>query len=171
MTLDPNLLIFYCPGSRGDFLASILTDRIKQDYTDYTIKYPHLYYYKMHSEKEYVNPCKSTPDEKLRSTRGIRIKLVPDDYRVIAQLVELKQLTMTMTESHVKDWEDQYCKLDDKFKYIVHFANLFDVNFLKQFYQEFNNRPMPADFVSLIEHNIDVQFKRTPLLRTRFQID
>ena len=169
--VESKIIIFYCPGSRGDFLAAVLTDQIELCYENYSLNNLNVQYQKMHSIDKNTNPFNSEFNEESISSHGIRIKLAPNDYQIIVQLIENKHLTKPFSEYQVEHWENQHCVLDSKFKFIVHFADLFDINFLKEFYQQFNGRPMPAKLVPMIEYNIALQFNYTPLLRTRFQID
>lgn len=169
--IESDLLIFYCPGSRGDFLAAVLTDQIEHCYKNYTLRDLNLRYQKIHSKDKTINPFGSEFNEEFISNSSIRIKLTPDDYDVIAQLTENKLLSIPYYKYDVEAWEHQYCDLDSKFKFIVYFADLFDIDFLKEFYQQFNRRPMPAKLVPMIEYNISLQLNYTPLLRTRLQND
>ena len=159
-----DLLILYCPGSRGDFLAAVLTDTIDQCYQQLTLS-PDLRYNKMHGIDEGNNPW----DESLNvssilqhQNRSIRIKLAPSDYKFVAHLVETKRLPSVLDQNDVHDWEQNYCRYDIIFGHVVSFSDLFDIEFLKDFYQRFNNRPIPEQHVPMIEHNIALQVSCKP---------
>lgn len=164
-----DLLILYCPGSRGDFLAAILTDTIDQCYQRYVIDNVDLNYHKIHGIGEGNNPWHQsiTETDILKNrARSIRIKLDPRDYDLIAYFCRTKGLIderIDRTHKYSIDaWEQKYRKLDIKFGHVVWFRDLFDVEFLQKFYQRFNNRPMPENCVPLIQHNIDLQFNYKP---------
>jgi len=160
----PKPLIFYCPGSRGDFLAAVLTDQIDLYYHQYGLRNNSLDYYKMHSVDCRINPGVYALDEtsilKYRN-QSIRIKIEPGDYTTVSGLAISKGI-LDMDVRAVGVWETMHRRLDIKFKYIIKFADLFDIDFLKKFYQEFNGRPMPAEVIPLIEHNIALQLNYKP---------
>jgi hypothetical protein len=166
------LLVFYCPGSRGDFLAAILLDQIKHCYQQYAITQD-LHYHKMHGLGD-VNPH----NPKLNATsilkhreHSIKIKLAPGDYSTVSRLATAKGLEYFESVADVENWEKQYRMLDIRFKHVVWFSSLFDVGFLQDFYQRFNGRAMPDYYVPMIKHNIELQLNYKPEHHTTVQSD
>lgn len=158
--MSSDLLIFYCPGARGDFLAAVLTDQIQYCYRQYLINIP-MVYHKMHGFGD-VNPWdKNLNLDSILQYNSIRIKIQPTDYDLVVQLIHNKKLPVLLTKSDVAMWEDNNHMFDHLFKHVINFADLFDVDFLKDFYQHFNRKPMPSKYVPKIKHNIELQFKKT----------
>ena len=112
---ESDILILYCPGSRGDFLAAVLTDKIDQSYQQYKQSMSNLHYYKMHSTNEGNNPWHSSLNETSilqHKSRSIRIKIAPSDYDFIAHLATTKKLQAIVDSNDVRVWEEKYRKLD-----------------------------------------------------------
>lgn len=66
-----------------------------------------------------------------------------------------------LTKEDVIKWEQRHRMLDSNFKHVVRFADLFEVEFLKDFYQHYNQRPIPQAHIPMIEHNIALQLCNT----------
>jgi len=166
MTIKNKLVIYYPVGARGDFLAAILLNA-KPRFFDYSmIRYPPEFieeYYKLHDID--ANPQSrffkgSVMD--IKRNRSIRIKLNSIDdflssvyYRMIK--VEKHTLNLPYVFKKLVDHELFGRRIDYNFKYTVNFADLFDVDFLKDFYYTYNQITMPDELLAPIIHNIGLQ--------------
>jgi len=169
-----DLLILYCPGSRGDFLAAVLLDLIDQHYQQYCTVFKDPVYTKLHSINQdnvvWGNKIDVGTVLKNRS-QSIRIKLAPEDYTTVARLAANKGLRTRLDGRDAQEWENQNRPFDIKFGHVVWFQDLFDIKFLQDFYQRFNGRPMPDHYVPMIRHNIRLQFNYRPLRHRAVQSD
>ena len=157
------ILIFFCPGARGDFLFAVLSGQIYRCYNQYTIQSISKYI-KMHGLRD-INPYGVNLDEMdllhYKQT-SIKIKMQTTDYAFVSRLTKYKKLPIALPIEYLQGWEQQYQYLDNHFGHIVNFSDLFNVEFLREFYQKFNNRPMPDSMIPLIEHNIQLQINYKP---------
>ena len=150
-----DLFILYPPGARGDFLAAVLKDSIDNRYKKYIVPAPY-HYQKAHCIKSTLG-C---PIHQYKIK--IRIKLsTADDYLTVAHLWQQK---ITSTDS----WQDIIVQLinnekeaclefDQNFDHIVNFKSLFDIDFIKDLYQQINKRELSSNAVECIQHNISLQ--------------
>lgn len=150
------LLIFYPPGARGDFLASILLDTISQVYNHYMIPTP-INYKKVHWAKDLVGV-----DGWEEIDTSIRIRLNDiEDYLTVAHLWQEKISfgripTENILVELVKN-ESTAKHMDHMFDHIVDFKSLFDVNSVRDTYKKIMNADLDDTRLQQIEHNISLQ--------------
>jgi hypothetical protein len=161
-----NLLIFYAPGSRGDFLASVLLTQL-MDQPLWHIKTekifnPYAEYIKAHDLTKDPGQFGKVQVEDLIINRSIRIKLqTPSDflsavYYSKAKILANKNLPEDSLLSNYLIKEKRYRKLDSMFDYVVDFSNLFDIEFIKQFYANYVGEELPAEAIKRIQDNINL---------------
>jgi len=159
---DPLLILFY-PGARGDFLALLLLDRIEQHYTNYCMMAEEKLVFWEEISKNYIKLHKAGPadEQQINQLRSIKINFTPNDHELIARLWSTKNLPHSpeifVMHQDLLEWDVEYKLLDQKFKHVVNFADLFDINFLIDFYHCVNNKKMPGEYIPMIKHNIDLQ--------------
>ena len=164
MAIKNKLLIYYPVGARGDFLASVL----------FACEPRRFNYARMHApllESEYfkLHKIDENPKSKIfkgsaldiRRNRSIRIKLnTVEDLLTVTHLritkvdtfiVNLPTLTELANHEQVGRFNDYH------FKHIVNFHDLFDIEFLKDFYYTYNQTSMPDNLVQPIINNIKLQ--------------
>jgi hypothetical protein len=159
---DPLLILFH-PGTRGDFLALLLLDKIEQHYTNYCMITEETQVFWKEISKNYIKLHKAGPadEQQINQLCSVKINFTPNDHERIARLWRTKQLPYSpkifVMHQELSEWDVEYKPLDQKFKHVVNFADLFDINFLIDFYHRVNNKKMPSKYIPMIKHNIDLQ--------------
>jgi hypothetical protein len=159
------LLIFYPPGARGDFFASILNGLpTPAVMADRRIIIPNDSYLKMHDLT--ANGAFGNSFESIIGNRSVRISLrEPEEFLTCAYLWSTKDLPSTPEPNDMMDFllehEACYQKINMFFNHVVRFRNLFDVEFLKKFYRQYNNAELPESFMPGIAKNISLQERVT----------
>jgi hypothetical protein len=148
------LLILFHPGTRGDFLAVLLLDKLEQNYKKYCLLFSDKNYIKLHQ-------AVTADQQQFTQLTSIKINFTPHDLNLIMSLWRTKQLPYTPSNFHMQEdltrWNLNYKPIDQKFKYIVKFADLFDIDFLADFYHCVTNKKMPNKYIPMIKYNIDLQ--------------
>lgn len=148
--MKENVIFFYTPGARGDFLASLIFNKLEGQHSWHinTVKIvnPYMNYVKVHdlNTKFFDKDPLVTIDE-LILNRSYRIRLNTfSDYLTCMYYVQEKiNLPDTQRVSVQAIWsllkqEAKYKKLDNFFNEVIDFSNLYDVDFLKDFYRRFH---------------------------------
>jgi hypothetical protein len=161
------LLILFHPGTRGDFLALLLLEKLEQNYKNYCmITEKNLVFWEEIS-RDYIklHNAATADEQRIIQLRSIKINFTPNDHELIARLWSTKNLPhipeFFVMQQELAEWDVRYKPLDQKFKYVVNFADLFDVNFLLDFYHRANNKKMPVEYVPMIQHNIALQLEHS----------
>jgi hypothetical protein len=152
--MSESLLILFHPGTRGDFLALLLLDKIEQNYKKYCQLFKYKNYIKLHQ-------AMATDQQQFTQLTSIKINFTPNDHELISRLWSTKQLPHNpeffVMQQELAEWDVKYKPLDQKFKYVVNFTDLFDIDFLADFYHSVNNKKIPDKYIPMIKYNIDLQ--------------
>lgn len=153
-----DLFILYPPGARGDFLAAVLKDCLHEDYKKLTIG-PPCNYQKSHWSRDIVG----LPIHQY--SIKIRIKLSTiEDYLTVAHLWKIKihippvlSCTDIMRNLIENEKYSTQTNIDTYFDHTVHFKDLYNSEFIREFYQRINGCKMPNDLFKKVQYNIDLQ--------------
>jgi hypothetical protein len=160
-----NLLIFYAPGARGDFLASIVLNQLQNQTSWHILSEniidPYIKYIKAHDLTKKPGFAK-VQIEDLIINRSIRIKLntVSDFLSIVyyskAKISFNKELSADnlLAKNIIK--ERQHRKLDAMFDCVIDFSNLFNIEFIKDLYVAHTGNTLPDQAVERIQKNIDL---------------
>ena len=135
-----NLIIFYHPGARGDFLASVLLNQLANQtawqITTNLISHSNINYIKAHNFTTEPGEFGKVQVEDLLLNKCIRIKLdtISDFLTAVYYSKSKIQLNETPSaDSLLFDYllrEKRYRKFDNLFNHVVNFSDLFDIKFL-----------------------------------------
>jgi hypothetical protein len=152
-----DLFILYPPGSRGDFLAAILKDQLHYQYKNYSINSPENYQ-KAHWSKDII----TEPIHQFKHKIRIRLKTF-EEYLTVIYLWQEKidradwaSIAERLLQNENDDFLNQK-SVDEKFDHVIHFENLYDVDYIKDLYQKINHRELDKYTVDLIQYNINLQ--------------
>ena len=153
-----DLFILYPPGARGDFLASVLKNCLYKDYKKLTISSPSNY-----QKSHWSWDLGRLPIHRFRTKIRIKLSTI-EDYLTVAHLWKIK-----IQIEPVLDWVDVLDNLfenekysiqsniDKQFDYTIDFADLYNSEFIQEFYQTINNCKMPNNLFKQVQYNISMQ--------------
>lgn len=156
------LLWVYWNGSRGDFLASILVGNILMDSFDQwhaRVGLQGEQYLKMHRriEKVWHAPGKGEFVDSLEPYKVIRIRLESvDEIKEAHKLAAVKMAD----RNYLVPWqaglayEQEFARLDATFFKIIPYRDLWDLDRIKDLFQEFRGREMTLEEENRILKNI-----------------
>ena len=162
MVVNP-FLIFYYPGARGDFLASVLTDTLSNNSSTMVTTPGMLNYKKAHYLDKFsmLQPYCSLSD--ITNQLSIRIRPVSFNdvltisyYCLTKIAVEDRPITSIIDDVIRHEKIILQHNIDPIFKHVVDFPKLFDMTFLSKFYNRLTNSNIPSHIYDYAKQNINI---------------
>lgn len=156
------LLIFFPPGARGDFLASILMNRSDK------VLHPNLMrpqgmprYKKMHGFERHLQPELKCSRMDFATTSSIRIRLTKlSDFLTVAWYWKNKNLAWSPEDQHKLDFlldhEKRHSPLDNEFKHLVDFNELVSIQGVCNVYKRITSWDLKESAKTIIQSNLDL---------------
>ena len=175
-----NLLIHFAPGARGDFLASILLGSIESNSIGQAVgslppeikRIHHLDFFTIPTDSKFI--CSV---EEIKNFAGIKIRIDPENdgnslvsiaaNHLLKNKVESKPLPGTDAwYEYIYYFSLRYLLLESSqiavnksiYTYWISFKDLYDINFIHEFYCTVTGNAMSNDLSKQVIDNLNLQF-------------
>lgn len=183
MTEKDKFLICYNPGSRGDFLITLLVGHGQgTSFEDARIIHydmPAGNWTKLHYYNQWYGPLKfNNFAEGIEVCNSFRISITSDQEKLdsvllfkskIEDLTDLSNLPGLLTLSF--EAENYYSKFDSQFDYVISFNQMFDLEFLVWLYNDLYGTNLSDQVIESLRTNITVNQEHLKTIYNQLGVD